>query len=277
MNAKIYILTICFYCLLNSNAWPIAKRMVDMTYTFDETTLHFPTAKPFELTTNMNGTTPEGFWLQFDEFSSGIHLGTHMDAPCHFSKGGMSVDEIPLSTLIAPAAVIDITERANQNPDEELTIDDLLNWERKTQQNLNGTIVLLRSGWGRRWGNLTAYAGTSENDITKLRYPGFSPEAVQWLIDNRNIPGIGIDTFSFDRGISREFMSHRILLGNGKFALENVANMEELPIYGATLYVMPMKIGKASGAPTRIIATFPEVIFNTEEDWKSKWSTNPHC
>ncbi|XP_035223982.1 isatin hydrolase-like [Stegodyphus dumicola] len=257
-----FVIVLSFYYFLVSNAAPIARRMVDMSYVFDETTINHPMHRRFEMTVTMNGTHPGGFWLQMEEYESASHAGTHMDAPSHFAQGGLNIDEIPLTSLIVPAAVIDITERANQDPDAELNVDDLVNWESITGQSLNGTIVLLRSGWGLKWQNLTAYSGSPNNDINSLRYPGFAPAASQWLIDNRNIKGVGIDTYSFDRGISQDYMSHIILLGNGKFGLENVANMEELPIYGATLYVMPMKMGKASGAPTRIIATFPEVIFN---------------
>ncbi|GFU86330.1 isatin hydrolase [Trichonephila clavipes] len=237
---------------------PIPFEMVDMSYTFDENTLHWPTNKKFELTVTMNGTAKEGFWMQTEEYFSGIHVGTHMDAPCHFAKGRWTVDQIPLNHLVAPAAVIDITKKAELDRDALVQIEDLQNWEMITGHTLNGTIIMIRSGWGRRWPNREAYTGTADYDPTKLHFPGMSKEAAQWLVDKRQIYGVGIDTLSVDNGVSQGFPTHRILYDKNIFGLENVANMEKLPIYGTTLYVMPMKIGKASGAPTRIMATYPK-------------------
>ncbi|GFQ80130.1 isatin hydrolase [Trichonephila clavata] len=201
-------------------------------------------------------------WIRSEEYTSSTHTGTHMDAPSHFIKDGINIDQIPITQFVAPAAVIDITEKASLNPDSEATIDDLTHWEAITGHSLNGKILLFKSGWGHKYYNSTAYLGNSDDDVTKLVYPGIAPEAAQWLVDNRNIKGVGVDTLSFDKGTSPDFRSHQILLGHGVFGLENVANMEEVPIHGAMLYVLPMKIAGASGAPTRVIATFPEVIFN---------------
>ncbi|GIY54247.1 uncharacterized protein CDAR_172071 [Caerostris darwini] len=243
-------------------AAPIAKHMVDMTYTFDDTTLKYPGMKKFSLNTLQNGTTEQGFWLRYEEFSSGVHVGTHMDSPAHFSKGGITIEQIPLAHLIAPAAVVDITARAALDPDTAVSIEDLLKWETTTGQSLNETVLLINSGWGKKWSNRTAFFGTPEDDPTKLRHPGMSQETAKWLIQNRNVYGIGVETLSFDIGLSRDKEVHQILLGHGMYGIENIANMDKIPIYGATLHVMPMKIGKGSGAPVRIVATFPEVIFD---------------
>ncbi|GFU24720.1 DUF4817 domain-containing protein [Nephila pilipes] len=243
---------------------PIPLEMVDMTYTFDETTLYWPTQKKFELVVIENGTQEEGYWLQMEEYFSGIHVGTHMDAPCHFAKGRWSVDQIPLSHLTAPAAVIDITKKAEEDRDALVQVDDFEKWEMMSGQSLDGTIIMIRSGWGKRWNDKEAFIGTPDNDTTKFHYPGISKEAAQWLMDNRNVYGVGTDTLSLDNGPSQELMAHRIILDKNVYGLENVANMDMLPIYGATLYVMPMKIGNASGAPTRIIAVFPKILFTKD-------------
>ncbi|GIY54245.1 isatin hydrolase [Caerostris darwini] len=236
--------------------------MVDMTYVMDENARQYPILRNFNMTVVINGTIGDGVWVQAEEYTSSTHSGTHMDAPSHFVKGGMNIENIPLDQLIAPAAVIDITEKASQDPDSEVTIEDLIRWETITGSSLDGTIVLIKSGWGHKYYNLTAYTGTSDGDVNKLHYPGIAPEAAQWLVDNRNIKGIGVDGLSLDKGPSKDFPSHRILLARGIFGLENVANMDEIPIYGAMLHVMPMKMAKVSGSPTRIFATFPEVIFS---------------
>lgn len=188
-----------------------------------------------------------------------------MDAPCHFSLGKWCVDEIPIERLAGPAAVVDITDKAEADADAMVDINDLKEWEDMSGKSLNGTIVVIRSGWGRRWNNRTAFIGTSDNDTNKLHFPGMSPEAAQWLVDNRDIYGLITESLSLDAGKSKDFMAHRIILGANIYGLENVANVEEIPIVGAFIHVMPMKIGKGSGAPTRIIAKYPKVIFKPKD------------
>ncbi|GIY43345.1 uncharacterized protein CDAR_38201 [Caerostris darwini] len=240
---------------------PIPFEMVDLTYTFDEKTLHWPTMKKFELNVLTNGTTDDEYWFQAEEYFSGIHVGTHMDAPCHFAKGRWCVDDIPIHRLVAPVAVIDITQKAEQDRDALVQIEDLIHWEMFSGHTLDNKIIMVRSGWGKRWPDREAFTGTADYNETKLHFPGVSKEAAQWLVDMRKVYGVGIDTLSVDNGPSRQFLTHRILYANNIFGLENVANLEKLPIYGATLYAMPMKVGKGSGAPTRIIATFPKHLF----------------
>ncbi|KFM72707.1 Kynurenine formamidase, partial [Stegodyphus mimosarum] len=255
----LFIVVPLLWLATGTKAAPIPLEMVDMSYVFDETTLHWPTQKEFEMTVKFNETTAEGYWLQLEEYNSAIHVGTHMDAPCHFAKGRWTVDEIPLHRLVGPAAVIDITQKAEENRDAFVEVQDLENWEKLSGHRLDNHIVMIRSGWGRRWPDREAFTGTPNKDADNLHFPGFSPEAAQWLVDNRRIYGVGTETLSLDYGPSKDFLAHRILLGANIYGLENVANVEKLPLFGATLYAMPMKIGKGSGAPTRIFATFPKI------------------
>ncbi|CAL1297033.1 unnamed protein product [Larinioides sclopetarius] len=246
------------------HAFPLSVRVVDMTHTFDETIIHYPIVSGFKMEVELNGTELNDIWVLGEKYSASIHLGTHMDAPAHFYPDGISVDQIPVEHFFAPAAVIDITEKVELDIDAEATVEDLLNWECLTEQSLNGTIVLLKSGWGKRWNNETAFLGTSVGSLFDSHFPGFSEEAASFLVENRTIYGVGTEAISFDKGSSKTFPAHQILLRNGIFGLENVANVDRIPIYGAQLYVMPMKIGKASGAPTRIIATYiaPKIVRN---------------
>lgn len=114
-----------------------------------------------------------------EEYFSGTHVGTHMDAPCHFALRKWCVDEIPIERLAGPAAVVDITDKAEADADAMVDINDLKEWEDISGRSLNGTIVVIRSGWGRRWNNRTAYIGTPDNDTSKLHFPGMSPKAAQ--------------------------------------------------------------------------------------------------
>lgn len=188
-----------------------------------------------------------------------------MDAPCHMAKGKWCIDEIPLDRLRGPAAVIDITDKAEADPDALVEVEDLELWEEIAGRSLDGTIVIMRSGWGKRWNDREAFMGTADNDTTKLHFPGISNKAAQWLVDNRKIYGLATEALSLDNGKSTDFMSHRILLGDNIYGVENLANVEEIPIVGAYLHVMPMKIGKGGGAPTRIFASYPKVIHKRKD------------
>ncbi|GIY72748.1 uncharacterized protein CEXT_275341 [Caerostris extrusa] len=195
-----------------SDAVPLTRRMVDMSYTFDDTILHLPIVNKFQLDVVYNGTELNGIWMLGEDYSASVHLGTHMDAPAHFDPNGTAVDKIPIRHFVAPAAVIDITAKAELDPDCGATVEDLLHWERLTGQSLNQTIVLLKSGWGQKWNNMTAYIGSTEADINKMHFPGFSEESARWLVENRNIYGIGSETISFDRGAANTFPAHQIFL-----------------------------------------------------------------
>ena len=183
------------------------------------------------------------------------HIGTHMDAPAHFTKGKWHINDIPLVNLIGPAVVIDISSRASIDSDTQLDLEDIINWENKYGRITDGAIVFMYSGWGAKWPNKVDFFGSSTyNDTTTLHFPGFHPDAINWLVNNRTIVGFGVDTASLDYGQSTQFMAHRLGLSANVYGLENVANLNLLQPVGATVVAMPMKIKSGSGAPCRIIA-----------------------
>ncbi|MBV8773540.1 MAG: cyclase family protein [Deltaproteobacteria bacterium] len=232
--------------------------MVDLTYTFDTSTIYWPTEHPFVHQFEHYGMTPEGYFYSSAKFDAPEHGGTHMDAPIHFSKGAMTVDQVPLRWMIGPAAVIDFSERASHDPDATLGVDDIKKWESAHGSIPEGAIVVARSGWGRYWPNKKRYLGTDKfGDIAHLNFPGFSPGSVKYLLDSGKVVAIAIDTPSMDPGSSKDFPVHRLWLGANKVGFENVANAERLPESGATIFCIPMKIGKGTGAPTRIFAILP--------------------
>ena len=181
-----------------------------------------------------------------------------MDAPVHFNRDGLTVDQVPLAAMIGPAAVVDFSARAAGDPDAMLTVDDLNRWETAHGRIPDGAIVVARSGWSRFWPDKKRYLGTDRpGDVAHLRFPGFSAEAVDFLLGHRKVIAIAIDTASIDPGNSKEFPVHRHWLGANKPAFENLAHADRLPPTGATLFCIPMKIGKGTGAPTRIFALLP--------------------
>jgi kynurenine formamidase len=233
-------------------------KVIDLTYSFDEQTIFWPTAKPFHLEVVAASETAGGYWYEANNISLAEHGGTHMDAPVHFAKGKRAADEVPVQQLIGPAVVIDVRAQAAQDPDYRVSVVDLEAWEKQHGQIPKGAIVLMFSGWGERWPDKKRYLGTdTPGDVANLHFPGFSREAAEFLVTQRAIDAVGVDTPSIDYGQSKDFIVHQIINGADKPGLENVANMDQLPPVGATLIALPMKIAKGSGGPVRIIAVLP--------------------
>jgi kynurenine formamidase len=233
-------------------------KIVDLTYSFDEKTVYWPTAKPFQWEKESWGQSAGGYWYTAARYAASEHGGTHLDAPIHFGEGRLAADEIPLSRLVAPAVVIDISEAAAKNADYRLTVDDIVSWEKANGQIPDNSIALVRSGWGKFWPDRKRYLGTdAPGDTANLHFPGISREAAEFLAKRRKLDGVGIDTASIDHGPSKDFIAHQILNGANIYALENVANLDRLPAKGATLIALPMKIKGGTGGPARIIAIAP--------------------
>jgi kynurenine formamidase len=236
-----------------------AGRWVDLTYAFGPSTIYWPAdTAGFRLDELAFGRTEAGYFYSSYELGTAEHGGTHLDAPIHFAEGGLSADEIPLAGLIGPAAVVDVTERAH--PDYLVTVADLEAWEASHGELPNGGILLLRTGWGARWGDRTAYLGTEiigPDAVPELHFPGLAPEAAQWLVDERGVVAVGIDTPSIDYGQSADFRSHVTLYSANVSGFENVANLDLLPESGAFIVALPMKIEGGSGGPLRIVGFVP--------------------
>jgi len=231
--------------------------IVDLSYAFDPETVYWPTAEPFLLEKDFEGVTEQGFYYSAYRYSAAEHGGTHLDAPVHFAKGRHSADEIPLEQLLGTAIVIDVTKQCASNPDYRITTNDLLNWEKAHGKIGAETIVLLRTGFGKHYPDRKKYLGTAERGpaaVAQLHFPGLHPDAAHWLVSNRSIKAIGLDTASIDFGQSTKFESHQILFDKNIPAFENVANLDKLPARGFSVIALPMKIKGGSGGPLRIIA-----------------------
>ena len=233
-------------------------RWVDLTYPFSAETVYWPTSAGFQLDTVAWGDTEGGYFYSAFEFSTAEHGGTHLDAPIHFAAGRLRADEIPLERLIARAVVVDVSDRAG--PDSLVGVADLERWEQEHGMIPDDAIVMLRTGWGSRYGDRTAYLGTERTGpeaVAELHFPGLGQEAARWLVENRVIAAVGIDTPSIDRGQSTKFESHVILYSDNILGFENVANLDMLPATGSWVFALPMKIEGGSGAPLRIVAWVP--------------------
>ena len=240
--------------------WPLVGDIVDLSHTYDEQTVFWPTAESFRLEKVADGITEKGYYYAANNFCTSEHGGTHLDAPIHFAQGHQTVDRIPLDRLIGEAVVIDVSAESEKDADYQVSVDDITRWERARGQLPSNAIVLIRTGFSRRWPDASRYLGTAERGAAgaaNLHFPGLHPDAARWLVANRSIDAIGLDTASIDYGRSTLFESHRILYERDIPAFENLTNLDRLPATGAFVVALPMKIGKGSGAPLRAVAILP--------------------
>lgn len=242
-------------------AYDFKGKLLDMTYPFDESSIYWPTAKSFELKKVSWGISEGGWWYASNEFSASEHGGTHADAPIHFAQKGRTIERIPLEEWIGPAVKIDVTDICEKNRDYLLSVEDIKKWEKKYGKISVGAWVIMYTGIDTKYypdkKKVLGTDKTGEEAIPELSFPGFSPESIEYLLKERDITGIAIDTPSIDCGRSKDFEVHQILFAADKLALENIANLDKLPPSGAILYVIPMLIKEGTGAPARVFAILP--------------------
>lgn len=246
--------------LVSANTFVPTKHttMVDLTHPFSRQTIYWPTEKGFQLKPVYYGKTPQGYFYSAYTFCAPEHGGTHIDAPRHFSKNGITVDNIAIDNLQGNALVINVSAAVKKNRDYAVRVEDIQYFEKQYRPIHQHDIVLFYTGWGKYWDDKKHYLGTSLLGDTKhLHFPGISREAAAYLIKHK-VAAIGLDTPSLDPGPSLEFWAHRVILGAGIYGIENLANLQALPPLGATLIVAPMKIKHGSGAPARIFAIIPK-------------------
>jgi kynurenine formamidase len=239
--------------------WPPDEAgLVDLTHAFDDKTIYWPTATSgFVLESVHHGKTPSGFFYSANKMCAPEHGGTHLDAPIHFAEGRSTADAVPLSRLVGPAVVIDVSAAAAKDADYRLTRADIKSFEQQHGAIAPGTIVMIRSGWGKRWPDRRQYLGDDRpGDASNLHFPGIGEDAARLLVA-RQIAAVGIDTASIDHGPSKDFIAHQVLLGADIPAFENVASLEALPARGAVVIALPMKIKGGSGGPLRVVAVLP--------------------
>jgi kynurenine formamidase len=234
--------------------------VIDLSHAFDAQTIFWPTEEGFVLERGTAALTAGGYYYEAHRFRTAEHGGTHIDAPIHFGEGQRTVDEIPLSRLMGEAVVVDVSPACQADRDHRVGVDDLTAWERAHGEMAPGSIVLLRTGFGEFWPDRRAYLGTEERGpgaVAALHFPGLHADAARWLIAEREIAAVGIDTASIDRGQSSHFETHQVLSAASVPIFENLANLGALPAGGLLVVALPMKIRGGSGGPLRAIAIVP--------------------
>ncbi|MFQ3633748.1 cyclase family protein [Roseiflexus sp.] len=227
------------------------RNVLDLTHVLGTEFPLFPGAAPFRIQQAVSH-DKDGYYGSILTYWE--HSGTHMDAPVHFAPNGLFVDQLRVENLVVPAVVINITDKVRRDPDAVVTPDDIRAWERRYGRIPDNAAILMASGWGARAGSVEAFRNTDSSGV--MHFPGFGKEAIDFLLTERRISGIGVDTLSLDHGPSTTFAVHYTLLPTNRWGLENLANLESIPPSGATLFVGAPKIAAGSGGPTRVMAVW---------------------
>ena len=265
--------------VIGSSAWAQGtdgERVVDLTHSFDASTIYWPTEEGFKLIRGPAGMTEQGYFYAANRFMCAEHGGTHLDAPIHFFEKGQTVDKVPVERLVGPGACVDVSKKCAADRDYQVTAEDFQEWESSNKASLDDRIVLIRTGYGRFWPDAEKYLGTKDRGkaaVPKLRFPGLDPAGADWLVTRRQIRAVGIDTASIDHGQTRDYPTHQRLGRANVPAIENVADMSKLPASGFKVIALPMKIGGGSGAPCRIVAVHGDV--NAPADKRSALGLTP--
>ena len=226
------------------------KRVQDLTHLFREGFPVYTGAAPAR--EDLFTIPANGFYSQ--EWTFGEHSGTHMDAPGHFIAGGRRTPQITPAELLATVCVIDISAKVPANPDAVVEPADLVSFERRHGRIPRGAAVFAYSGWESRVNDPVAFKNADASGT--FHFPGFGIDALEWLLENRDITCIGVDTLSLDFGASKTFDVHVTLLGADKYGLENLANLATIPPRKALAYVGVIPWEEGSGGPCRVVATW---------------------
>ncbi len=238
--------------LAQTNIQPFkVSKVIDLTHVMHNDMAYWPGGVPFTKKTLV--THEKGGYL-LHQFTMGENTGTHVDAPVHFVQGKKSIEELPLEALIVPIINIDIQAQTEKNADYLLSEADILAWEKKYGTIPEKSLVVLNTGWHKKFDNPKAYANLDENKV--MHFPGYSPAAAKLLV-KRGVSGIGIDTLSLDKGESTDFAAHLVMLKANKYQIENLANLDILPATGATAVIGVLPVKGGSQAQARIFAFLP--------------------
>lgn len=221
-------------------------KVVDLTHTYDS---DFPTfdGKPGIILEQDKIFDRDGYQLY--KLTIFEHTGTHIDTPLHFSSNGTSVDELPVENLVAPLCVIDITAKAADTANAMIEAEDIEKWISANGEIPAGACVAMNSGWTKKIGD-PSWRNDAEGN---LAFPGFAKSATDLLMET-GAASIGVDTMSLDPGNSADFAVHYSWLPSGRFGIEGLANLDQLPATGATIFIGAPKHRGGTGGPARVIA-----------------------
>jgi len=232
-------------------------RLIDLTHSFEADTIVWPTEQNFRLVLQQAGETAGGYYYASNRLEMAEHGGTHIDAPIHFSRDGQTLDQIPIEQLVGTGVRIDVAVQCASDRDYLVSIQDFERWEGANGKIPYRSIVLIDTGFARYWPSRQLYLGTEmrgPEGVRALHFPGLHPDAAAWLVRERQIKAVGIDTASIDHGQSTTFATHVALLSQNVPVFENLSDLHSLPKQGFDVIALPMKIAGGTGGPLRVIA-----------------------
>ena len=226
-------------------------RIIDLTHTLNDRSPNWEgtVESPFQAT-ELGQLERDGYYSRV--FTTQEHYGTHLDAPAHFASGVWTVNQIPAERLVRPLVVLDVRDQAQNDPDYEVSTQDIAEWEEAHGTIPGGAVVCACTGWEQRWNSSQQYRNEQSDGLT--HYPGFSLDAAKFLVKNRGVVGLGIDTMSVEKGATTTYPVHCFTSRAGLYHLENLANLGLVPAAGAMVVVAPLKLENGSGSPTRVLA-----------------------
>lgn len=225
------------------------SRVIHLSHLIDTGIPQWPGDPTVEFTT-VAELQDDGYYLR--RFSLGEHSATHINAPSSFYGSGIGIDEYSAQSLVVSAVVIDICKQAAMNADYLLTVADILAWEAEFGTISANNVVLLYTGWQAKWLDKNAFLN---QDVTgDMHFPGFGSDAAEFLIAERQIAGVGIDTHGVDSGQDTNFTINRLVLAKPLIVLENLTNLDQLPPQGSTLIIGILRLRGGSGSPAGVMA-----------------------
>jgi kynurenine formamidase len=227
------------------------RTFVDLTHAFS-TSIPVPDGMPSPKTQEIYGGAVQIF-THVGQF------GTHLDAPGHFHKGMRLVDAIPVNEFVLEGCVIDSSKMANDNPDYQLGLADVKEWEKTNGPIPEGSMVILRTDWSKRWNDPAAFFNKDKSG--QKHYPGWGAEALKYLVEERRVKAIAHETPDTDSGVScgvdKGWPLEDYVLKKNLWQIENLNNADKLPAKGFLVVVGVPKAEKGTGFPARVFAILP--------------------
>ena len=257
----------CTGCTTQRNSehplWDVYSRSlkgakyVDLTHTITPSTPVWAGFGPSTFGPTLNPQTGKPYSYEADGFEATRYLlttdqlGTQLDPPAHWSPDYPSIDELPATFAIRPLVVISIVDQVAKEPGYQMSVDDVLAWEKAHGQIPEGSVVFIRSGWSKDWPDPSL--------STRRPFPGSTLAAIKFLHEQRHILFHGHEALDADTTATLE--SEAWLLRNGYTQAEGVANLDQVPEAGALVLMGYPKFEGGTGGFVRFIAVCPP-------DWK---------
>jgi kynurenine formamidase len=258
--------SVCVFAEGPASLWHVvkmlqSKQFVDLTHAFYPGMPHWPGFDNERRTTMYYydegvGAKGHGFFAQ--EYRIPGQWGTHVDPPAHFVRGKRFLDEISVKEMVLPLVVLDVSKKAEENPDYQITMDDVRAWEAKYGPIPEGSFVAMRTDWSKGWPNSEKMRNADENGVA--HYPGWSKEVLTQLYEKQRITASGHETTDTDPGIATsrdDYSLETYILSQDRYQIELLTNLDQVPEYGSMVIVAFPKPKRGSGFPARVFAIVP--------------------